>query len=256
VVDRDPGAPRVFRITVAYDGTAYAGWQVQEGVATVQGVLESAAAGVNGEETRVLGAGRTDAGVHARGQAARFETRRRIEADRVPHALNAHLPEDVVVVGAAEVAAEWHPIRDAVAKHYRYTLKRARFRDPFDDRYVLRIADAPDLGAMRAAGERLLGTRDFAPFQKAGSPRLSTVRSLQRLDVETEADYIHLRFVGDGFLYGMARNLAGTLLRAGRRLLAPEAIAPAPLPLDPAVAGPCLPPRGLCLMQVDYRGTR
>lgn len=248
---------RVFRITVAYDGTSYGGWQAQEGVATVQGVLEAAGRALNGEETcRILGAGRTDAGVHARGQAARFETGRAIAAERVPHALNAHLPGDVVVTAAAPAEPGWHPIRDATGKHYRYTLKVAPFRDPFDDRYVHRVERPLDLAAMRAAADRLPGTRDFAAFQKSGSPRTTTVRSLRRLDVGADASYIHLTFVGDGFLYGMARNLAGTLLRVGLGNLAPESIPAPPGELSRAVAGPCLPARGLCLMQVDYGANR
>lgn len=243
---------RCFAITVAYDGTAYGGWQVQQGTATVQGVLEAAARDLNGREERILGAGRTDAGVHARGQVARFTTERDLSAGRVPHALNAFLPEDVVVVGAREVAPGWHPIREARGKRYRYTLRVAEFDDPFDSRYVHRLAEAPDVAAMRRAASRLPGKRDFQAFQKAGSPRTTTVRTLARLDVATEGHYIHLEFVADGFLYGMARNLAGTLLRVGQGFLAVESLPPAPLDLPREIAGPCLPANGLCLMEVYY----
>jgi tRNA pseudouridine38-40 synthase len=243
---------RTFRITVAYDGTAYAGWQVQPDAATVQGVLERAAERLNGERTPVLGAGRTDAGVHARGQAARFTTTRDLAAERVPHALNAFLPEDVVVTGAVAVEAGFHPIRDAVAKHYRYSLKSAEFDDPFDRRYVLRIPERPDLDAMRAAAAHLVGTRDFAGFEKSGSPREHTVRTLTRLDVVEEGAYIQLHFVADGFLYGMARNLAGTLLRAGQGALAPDALPDGLATRSRTVAGPCLPAHALCLMRVHY----
>jgi tRNA pseudouridine38-40 synthase len=243
----------IFRITVAYDGTAYAGWQVQPSAATVQGVLETAAERLNGSPARVLGAGRTDAGVHARGQVARFDAARDLTADRVPRALNAFLPEDVVVTAAANAPADFHPTRDAVGKHYRYTFRVGRHADPFDRRYVLLLPHALDVEAMRQAAEVLRGEHDFAPFQKSGSPRESTVRRLARLDVATEADYILVDLVANGFLYGMARNLAGTLLRVGQGALAPVEVARGFASRSKEIAGPCLPPHGLCLVGVQYR---
>ena len=242
----------VFRITVAYDGTAYAGWQLQPLRATVQGVLEGAAERLNGEPTRVHGASRTDSGVHARGQACRFETRRDLTAARVPDALNAFLPEDVVVLGAEEAAADFHPVRDARGKRYRYTFRVARYEDPFTRRYSLRLERRPDVEAMRAAASRLVGTHDFRSFEKAGSPREHTVRTLSRLDVVESGEYIHVDLLANGFLYGMARNLAGSLLRVGERGL--DAAVVASWLRDPqrGTAGPILPPHGLCLMQVYY----
>jgi tRNA pseudouridine38-40 synthase len=239
---------KTFRLRVAYDGTAYAGWQVQRNATTVQGVLEQAAERLNGEPTRIRGAGRTDAGVHARGQAARFQTPRALTAARVPHALNAFLPEDIVVVGADEVAPEFQPIAHAREKHYRYTLRVAAVPDPFDFRYVLRIEQPPDVDAMRAAAARLVGRHDFAAFEKSGSPRESTVRTLSRLDLVTQAEYIHIDLVANGFLYGMARNLAGTLLRVGQGTLSAQSVTP----VERSCAGPCLAPSGLCLTRVVY----
>jgi tRNA pseudouridine38-40 synthase len=243
---------RTFRITVAYDGTAYAGWQVQPHAETVQGVLERAAGRINGEPTSVLGAGRTDAGVHARGQAARFTTRRDLEARRVPHALNAYLPPDVVVTSALRVPDGFHPIGDARGKHYRYTFRLSEHADPFDRSRVLHLRDVLDPGAMRVAAGHLLGEHDFAAFEKVGSPRSTTVRTLSRLDVSSDGPYIYVDFVGNGFLYGMARNLAGTLWRVGRGRLSPESIPPGLVAREAGIAGPCLPARGLCLMQVFY----
>ena len=243
---------KTFRLTVAYDGTAYAGWQVQPDAATIQGVLERAAERLNGERTRILGAGRTDAGVHARGQAARFVTGRDLSAQKVPRALNAFLPEDVVVVRADEVPADFQPIRDARRKHYRYSFRLAEFDDPFDRRYVLRVDPPLDAERMRRAAARLTGRRDFQSFEKTGSPRDTTVRELSRLDVVVEDHYIHLHLVANGFLYGMARNLAGTLLRVGQGRLDPEVIPEGPAACDRTIAGPVLPAHGLCLMRVDY----
>jgi len=242
----------VFRIWIAYDGTAYAGWQVQPRAATVQGVLEQAAERLNGEPTRILGAGRTDAGVHARRQAARFTTPRQLAARRVPAALNAFLPEDVVVHGADEVDESFHPIREARAKHYRYTFRVGAYDDPFDRRYVLRLDERPDVGAMREAAGLLTGHRDFAAFEKAGSPRESTHRTLARLDVAESGDYIHVDLVANGFLYGMARNLAGTLLRVGQGNLDVGAFPRGSAAPAAGLAGPCLPPHGLCLLNVVY----
>lgn len=241
---------KTFRLTLAYDGTAYAGWQVQPDVATVQGVLEHAAERLNGEPSPVLGAGRTDAGVHARGQVARFGTGRDLTAAQVPRALNAFLPEDIVVQRAADVGADFHPIRDARRKHYRYTLRVAACDDPFDRRFVLRVAPPVDVAAMQRSAACLTGRHDFSAFEKAGSPRESTVRTLHRLDLIHEGDYIHMDLVANGFLYGMARNLAGTLLRVGQNRLDPEAI---PDWLNRReIAGPSLPAHGLCLMRVVY----
>jgi len=244
---------RTFRLTLAYDGTAYAGWQVQPDVATVQGVLEHAAERLNGEPTSILGAGRTDAGVHARGQVARFLTGRDLGAAQVPRALNAFLPEDVVVQRADEVGADFHPIRDARRKHYRYTWRVAACDDPFDRRFVLRVAPPLDVAAMRVAAAHMTGRHDFSAFEKAGSPRDSTVRTLHRLDLTQEGDYIRLNLVANGFLYGMARNLAGTVLRVGQSRLDPEAL---PGRLDQReIAGPSLPAHGLCLVRVAYDDT-
>ncbi|MFI5403694.1 MAG: tRNA pseudouridine(38-40) synthase TruA [Planctomycetota bacterium] len=242
----------LFRITVAYDGTAYAGWQVQPARATVQGVLEGAAERLNGEATRVPGASRTDAGVHARGQACRFESRRDLTAADVPGALNAFLPEDVVVLAAVDAAPDFHPVRDARGKHYRYTFRVSRFEDPFTRRYALRLKRRPDVDAMRRAAGLLAGTHDFRAFEKAGSPREHTVRTLSRLDVTEEGEYIHVDLLANGFLYGMARNLAGTLLRVGERGV--DAAAPSSWLAEPrrGCAGPILAPHGLCLVKVFY----
>jgi len=246
------GLTRVFRITVTYDGTDFAGWQVQPGERTVQGMLEASAERINGSPMRVMGSGRTDAGVHAEGQVARFETTRDLDEARVPHALNAYLPPDVVVTHAVRVDPGFHPIGDARSKHYRYSVRVGEFHDPLARRFALHSERAPNVQLMRYAAESLRGTHDFAPFEKVGSPRSSTIRTLTQLDVDPCGPYIYMHFVGTGFLYGMARNLAGTLMRVGGGVLAPEAISAGLKAGDRAIAGPCLPAHGLCLMNVDY----
>jgi tRNA pseudouridine38-40 synthase len=242
----------IFRLTVAYDGTSYAGWQAQQGPSTVQGVLERAAERLNGEPTPVPGASRTDKGVHARGQACRFTTPHDLPAGRVPRALNGFLPDDVVVTAAVDAPPGFHPVRDARAKLYRYSLRVGRVEDPFTRRYALRIARRPDLDAMRAAAALLVGTHDFRSFEKAGSPREHTVRTLSRLDVAESGEYIHVDLLANGFLYGMARNLAGSLLRVGERGFDAAAVSSWLAHPRRGSAGPILPPHGLCLMQVFY----
>jgi len=247
------GLNKSFGITIAYVGTAYAGWQVQPDQATVQGVLERAAERLNGEPTRILGAGRTDAGVHAIAQVARFTTPRSLTAHQVPRALNAFLPEDVSVQRAVAVDPEFHPIRDAVAKHYRYTLRCADIDDPFDRCFVHRIPDPLDRDAMAQAAEILRGKHDFAPFEKSGSPRRSTTRTITRLDVSAVGDYIRIDVVADGFLYGMARNLAGSLLRVGKGDLSAASMSTGLASRRRGIAGPALPARGLCLRNVFFQ---
>lgn len=242
----------VFRLTVAYDGTGYAGWQVQKGRPTVQGALEEAAERLNGEPTPVPGASRTDAGVHARGQACRFPTPRNLPAGRVPRALNGFLPDDVVVTDAVEAPPGFHPVRDARGKLYRYSFRVGRVEDPFTRRYALRIARRPDVEAMRAAAALLVGTHDFRSFEKVGSPREHTVRTLSRLDVVESGEYIHVDLLANGFLYGMARNLAGSLLRVGERGFDAASVSAWLARPRRGSAGPILPPHGLCLMQVFF----
>jgi tRNA pseudouridine38-40 synthase len=243
---------KTFAIQLAYDGTAYAGWQRQSEVRSIQGVLEEAATAVNGQPTKILGAGRTDAGVHARAQAARFRTPRALAAHQVPHALNSHLPPDIRVHNAVEVEEAFHPIGDSVGKHYRYTIRVATVDSPFDVRYVHRVRARPDCDAMRRAARELCGTHDFKGFEKSGSPRPNTIRTLARVDLREWEEYIAIDFEGDGFLYGMARNLAGTLLRVGQGKLDAAAITAALASTAPEFGGPCLPARGLSLIHVAY----
>ena len=146
----------------------------------------------------------------------------------------------------------FHPISDAVSKHYRYAVRVGEFPDPLQRRFALHTEKALDVQLMRRAAESLRGTHDFEPFEKVGSPRSDTIRTLTQLDVDSCGPYIYMHFVGTGFLYGMARNLAGTLMRVGGGSLAPEAISAGLDSKDRAIAGPCLPAHGLCLMNVDY----
>jgi len=240
-------------MTVQYDGTHYHGWQEQPGLATVQGTLADTLAMILGHRVAVDGAGRTDAGVHARGQVAAFTTARAIEPARLQAALNSRLPDDIAVADLVEALPDFDPTRDAVAKHYRYRLWRSRAKPVFEARYVWHWYRSLDLGPMREAAGRLVGTHDFKSFESRGNPRETTVRTLLRVDVtEAEPPEVCIDIEGDGFLYRMVRNVVGTLVEVGRGHRPPEWIDAVLAARDRTAAGPCAPPQGLCLMAVRY----
>jgi len=175
---------RSIKLTLAYDGTAYAGWQVQQGETTVQEVLERAIEKITGESVRVLASGRTDAGVHALGQVVGFRTETHLAADVLRRALNAELPHDVAVLEAVEVDESFHPIRDAVRKRYRYVIDDGPVRDVFRRRYCWHYPGRLDHVAMARAARALVGTHDFRSFETSGAPRKDSIRTIYELKVE------------------------------------------------------------------------
>jgi len=176
---------RTLKLTLAYDGTAYAGWQVQPGCRTVQGTLEAAVRKVTGQSVRVVASGRTDAGVHALGQVAGFQTHSDLPADVLRRALNAELPEDVAVLEVAEAADGFHPIRDALRKRYRYLIHDAPVRDVFGRQYCWHYTHGRlDAEAISRAAGALLGTHDFRSFQSSGAERESSVRTIFDISVQ------------------------------------------------------------------------
>ena len=253
---------RTLKLTLAYDGTAYAGWQVQPGCRTVQGTLEAAARKVTGRSVRVVASGRTDAGVHALGQVAGFQTHSDLPAGVLRRALNAELPEDVAVLEVAEAADDFHPIRDAVRKRYRYVIHDAPVRDVFRRQYCWHYSHGRlDAEAMSRAGKALLGRHDFRSFQSSGAERESSVRTIFDLSVQRcrgeqgrgeEHDWITLEVEADGFLYNMVRAIVGTLVEVGRGAQGESWPAEVLRAADRAAAGPTAPPQGLFLVRVDY----
>ncbi|MFS8543891.1 MAG: tRNA pseudouridine(38-40) synthase TruA, partial [Limnochordales bacterium] len=244
------------RCVVAYDGTGMLGFQRQRRGPTIQGLLEEAIAALTGEQVRVLGAGRTDAGVHALGQVISFRTQSRIPVERWPYALNSRLPAQVVVHGAEEAPADFHPRRDATAKEYHYSIWNAPFPSPFWARWALHVPQPLDVAAMAEAAALLVGRHDFAAFRAAGStPVRSTVRHLMELRVERSPHCPqHVRIVAkaDGFLYHMVRNIAGTLLLVGQGRQRPKWVAEVLAARRRDMAGPTAPAHGLCLVRVEY----
>jgi tRNA pseudouridine38-40 synthase len=242
-----------YRVTVAYTGTRYAGWQRQPNGTTVQELLEAALSGVTGESVAVTGAGRTDAGVHAAGQVAHFDLARPFAPGGLVHGTNHALPGDIRILDAAAAAPDFHARFSALAKEYRYRLVRARFAAPRDAELALAVPEALDLDALRAATLHLPGRHDFSAFALAGGAHTTSHRTLHAASWLDEPPYLELRLVGDGFLRGMVRGLAGTLLDValGRRLASaiPELLRGAPR----GDAGPTAPAHALTLQRVFYR---
>jgi tRNA pseudouridine38-40 synthase len=251
-----PGVARVrnVKLVVQYDGTAYAGFQRQKGLPTIQEELEKALTVCCQEPVRVVGAGRTDAGAHARGQVVNFFTRGTIPTPRIPWALGALLPPDIVVTAAEEVDPSFHARFSARGKVYSYTFWVAPFPSPFWRRYALHVRGPLDRAAMEAAARLLEGRHDFRAFRGEGSAVRSSVRTLRRLVLEDVPGTPLLRLVAeaDGFLYHMVRTLAGTLLEVGRGRMDPGHVELALRSGDRALAGPTLSAHGLCLEQVIY----
>lgn len=240
-------------LTLAYEGTDYSGWQKQPGLKTIQGTLEQALKKITGAETPVTGAGRTDAGVHARGQVANFHTSSPIPTERFPVVLNTVLPEDIIVLAAAEVEPGFHSQYQARAKTYVYRIDNGQYPDLFWRRFALHCRYRLDLDAMSAAAAYLVGRHDFRSFCASGTAVTNFVRTVSRCSVVRDGCLVSIYLTADGFLYNMVRIIAGTLLEAAKGRLAADAI-PAILTAGRReLAGPTLPPHGLCLEEVQYR---
>lgn len=241
-------------LTLAYDGTGYCGFQRQRPGPrpAVQEVLERALGRALGVGVAVTAAGRTDAGVHAEAQVVAFRAETSIPVARLPYAVNRLLPPDVVVTGAWEAPAGFHPRFSAVGKVYRYALWRAPFPSPFWRRYAWHRPQPLDVPAMRQAAALLEGRRDFAAMMAAGRPVRDTVRTVVRCEVEDRFPLLLVRVEADGFLYKMVRTMVGTLVEVGRGRMAPAEVAAILASRDRRRAGPTAPPHGLCLEAVRY----
>lgn len=245
---------RCIKLTIAYDGTAYAGFQRQPNGVAVQQRLEEALRAVTGDPEMRIGAaaGRTDAGVHARGQVVHLHTQSAIPIERWPYALNSRLPDDIVVTGAEVVPEGFHARYWALEKRYRYTFDLSPFPSPMNRLYAYHWYRPLDLAAMRQAAGLLVGQHDFAAFRSTGGAAKTSTRSITQLQLTEAAPLLYMDVAADGFLYNMVRIIAGTLLEvgAGRRSLTD--VAGALRTGDRRLAGRTLPPHGLCLEAVAY----
>lgn len=239
-------------LTVAYDGTAYCGWQVQKNGKTIEGELNLALYELTGEEIQVIGASRTDAGVHGLCNVAVFDTLSRIPAEKFSYALNQRLPKDIRIQKSQEVSIDFHPRHCKSKKTYEYHIFNAPFPNPVKRLYSHFTYVPLDVEKMRQMAAYLVGEHDFASFCSAGNQAETTIRTIYDLDVERSGEEIIIRITGNGFLYNMVRIIAGTLMDAGYSRMAPEKMEEILLAKDRTAAGPTAPACGLILTKLCY----
>lgn len=240
------------KLTVAYDGRNYCGWQVQPNGITVQEVLNQCLSEFTGENIETIGASRTDAGVHALGNVAVFDTEMRMPGDKFSFALNQRLPEDIRIQKSEEVDADFHPRYVKSQKTYEYRILNCRFPIP-TERFYSHFTYIPlDVDKMKEAASYLIGEHDFKSFCGTGAQVKTTVRTVKEIQIEKSGDRITIRITGEGFLYNMVRIIAGTLMDIGGGLYPPEKMKEILEAKDRKKAGPTAPARGLTLMKIQY----
>lgn len=269
---------RRIKLIVAYDGTKYSGWQVQNNADTIEGRLNAALSSICGENIRVIGASRTDAGVHALGNIAVFDTESRIPAEKFAYALNARLPEDIVVQKSCEAEPDYHPRHCSTIKTYEYHILNRTFRLPQMRNNTFFCHYALDLETMNEAAQYLVGEHDFKSFCSVNTQAETTVRTIYSIEVtgrslstdvpDSEDEdggekfdldrgrEIVIRVSGNGFLYNMVRIIAGTLIDAGCKRRTPLSVKEALDGCNRELAGPTAPPQGLTLIEIKHVGTK
>ncbi len=244
---------RTIKLTIEYDGTDYLGWQVQPTGATIQGIIEEKLSRITGETLRLVGSGRTDAGVHALGQVAHFKTKSRLDVQAIQRALNSLLPSDIAVQKVEETDESFHARKSAKGKVYQYWILNRPLRSVFDRGTAWHVPQTLNLTEMKRATRSLLGEHDFSAFQSVGSPKRTAIRRVTRAEWKRGRDGL-LRFEieANGFLKQMVRALVGTLVEVGRGKIAPKDFQRILDSRDRKNAGPTAPPHGLFLKEVKY----
>ena len=245
---------RNIALRLKYDGSRYHGWQVQKNDITVCQTMEEALEKVCGHPVKLVGCGRTDAGVHALRYCANFKSDCRIPLDRLPLAVNSRLPGDIAVVAAAEAPEDFNAIGSCIKKEYIYKIHNSNIRDPFLEKRVCFYPQHLDMGLMQRAAKAFEGTHDFKAVRSEGTQTKTTVRTVYWCQAEKEGDIITVSICANGFLYNMCRAMVGTMVYASYGKLLPEEI---PLLLekgDRRLTGPTMPPQGLYLNRVWYDG--
>jgi tRNA pseudouridine38-40 synthase len=249
-------ALRYVKLTIAYDGSAYHGWAKQPGQATIQGVVTEALRDLLGPRARVCGASRTDAGVHAMGQAGLIQLDSPIPTENLAKAISDRLPDDITIVKAEDIPIGVNIIGDVTSKMYRYTILSGPVRPVLQMKYCWYVPYHLDVPPMDAAAKRLIGEKDFKSFASAADSREDSVRTVFRCDVTEKPDpcgrRIEVEIEGDGFLYNMVRNVVGSLVEVGVGRWPPEKFDEVIAARDRRVAGPIAPPNGLCLVWIKY----
>ncbi|MDO4344520.1 MAG: tRNA pseudouridine(38-40) synthase TruA [Eubacteriales bacterium] len=240
------------KMIVAYDGTNYSGWQIQPNGVTIEGMLNQHLSELLKEPIKVIGASRTDAGVHALGNVAVFDTSARMPAEKISYAMNTRLPADIRIQDSCEVPADFHPRFCSTVKTYEYSILNRRFPDPTRRLYSLFYYYPLDEQKMQEAAGYLVGEHDFKSFCTHKEDERSTVRRIYSLEVLRKADMITVRIRGNGFLYNMVRIIVGTLLRVGSGYYEPEYMKEMLEARDRQVSGETAPPQGLTLIGIEY----
>lgn len=240
------------KLTVAYDGTNYCGWQIQPNGVTIEEKLNQAICKLTGEEITVIGASRTDSGVHALGNVAVFDTNSSIPPERFSYALNQRLPEDIVIVKSEEVPLEWHPRYQNTLKTYEYHIINSRVAIPTKRLYNCFISFPLDAEKMRQGAAYIVGEHDFASFCCIRTNAKTTVRTVTDLQIVQNGEEITIRITGNGFLYNMVRIIAGVLIRVGRGFYEPEKVKELLDGVERTQEAITAPPQGLYLIEIQY----
>ncbi len=249
---QERGKMKRIMLVVAYDGTKYCGWQVQPNGITIEEVLNKALSELLQEPITVIGASRTDSGVHALGNVAVFDTNSRIPGEKISFALNQRLPEDIVIRESKEVEEDFHPRRCVSQKTYCYRILNSRFPVPTERLYSYFVYYPLKEDLMAEAAAYLIGTHDFKSFCSSGSQVADTTRTIYDIKVERSGDAITIRITGNGFLYNMIRIIAGTLIKVGLGARPPINVKEALEKKDRTAAGPKAPAQGLTLEKIEY----
>ena len=242
-----------YKLTIEYDGAPFAGWQIQSDQPTVQGVLTAAIEALSGEKTPVQGAGRTDAGVHARGQVAHVDLTKDWDTDTIRDGLNAHIrPYPIAILGAEHAAEDFNARTSAIKRHYLYRIINRRADLTVDAGRAWRVPRPLDAAAMHAAAQRLVGKHDFTTFRSTECQAKSPVKTLDVLSVARDGDAINVTASARSFLHSQVRSMVGSLVMAGEGKWSADDLAAALAARDRAACGQVAPPDGLYLMRVDY----
>lgn len=247
--------PRNYKMTIAYDGTAYCGWQIQSNSITIQEIIQEIVSKISQKKILLIGSGRTDAGVHALGQVAHFRCLHIKDLARFQKSMNSLLPKDIRILHVEEIQDHFHAQYSAIGKIYHYHLHLDPALNPFNQTYSLHVKEKINLGLLQESALIFLGTHDFTSFANEahqGSASRDPVRTLKRLDIIEQSGKIRLEFEGDGFLYKMVRNIVGTLLGVATGKYSKEELSFILAACDRRRAGQTAPPHGLFLMKVLY----